>query len=76
MSFDEGLRLLTTEEVADVLRLTGTLKHPIKAVQRLIREGQLEAIKVGERYLVRWSEILSFLERNRTKKFVTAEDFN
>ncbi len=48
--------LLTAAEVADQLRIS------TMTVYRLIRRGELPAVRVGRNYRVRESELLAFLE--------------
>ena len=54
-------RLLTTTEVAEVLRTTP------KATYAMIARGQLPGvIRIGRRVLVRADELLDWLDRSRT----------
>ena len=48
------------EEVAEATR------HPVTTIWRWIREGKLEAVKTGKRYLVSEIELERFL-KNGTK---------
>jgi excisionase family DNA binding protein len=47
---------LTIEEVAALLRM-----QP-QGVRRLIRRGQLQAVKIGKRYLIQRAEVQRLLE--------------
>ncbi len=49
-------RLLTVGEVADVMRVSRM------TVYRLIRRGQLKAIRVGRNYRVREDDLNEYLE--------------
>ena len=49
-------RLLTVAEVASVMRVSRM------TVYRLIRRGQLKAIRVGRNYRVRETDLNSYLE--------------
>jgi excisionase family DNA binding protein len=50
-----GDRLLTVGEVADVMRVSNM------TVYRLIKSGQLAAIRVGKNYRIRESEVDRYL---------------
>ncbi len=50
-------RLLTVAEVAAVMRVSRM------TVYRLIRRGQLKAIRVGRNYRVREEDLTTYLER-------------
>jgi excisionase family DNA binding protein len=50
-----GDRLLTVAEVADIMRVSNM------TVYRLIKSGQLAAIRVGKNYRIRESEIERYL---------------
>jgi len=55
-------KLLTTDEVADILRVHVT------TVRRMLRNGVLKYIEIAPReYRVRWSELNKFL-RERERK--------
>jgi excisionase family DNA binding protein len=49
-------RLMTVEEVASVMRVSRM------TVYRLIRRGQLQAIRVGRNYRVREDDLTTYLE--------------
>ncbi|HVL81694.1 MAG TPA: helix-turn-helix domain-containing protein [Actinomycetota bacterium] len=51
-------KLLTVAEVAAVMRVSRM------TVYRLIRRGQLRAIKVGRNYRVREEDLTSYLDRS------------
>jgi excisionase family DNA binding protein len=51
-----GDRLLTVGEVADVMRVSNM------TVYRLIKSGQLGAIRVGKNYRIRESEVDRYLQ--------------
>lgn len=51
-----GIRLLTVAEVAGVMRVSRM------TVYRLIRRGQLKAIRVGRNYRVREEDLKAYLE--------------
>lgn len=51
-------RLLTVAEVASVMRVSRM------TVYRLIRRGQLTAIKVGRNYRVRERDLAAYLDRS------------
>lgn len=53
---EEGIRLLTVAEVASVMRVSRM------TVYRLIRRGQLKAIRVGRNYRVREQDLREYLE--------------
>lgn len=53
---EEGIRLLTVAEVASVMRVSRM------TVYRLIRRGQLKAIRVGRNYRVREEDLREYLE--------------
>lgn len=53
---DQGIRLLTVAEVANVMRVSRM------TVYRLIRRGQLKAIRVGRNYRVREEDLKAYLE--------------
>lgn len=53
---EEGIRLLTVAEVAGVMRVSRM------TVYRLIRRGQLKAIRVGRNYRVREEDLREYLE--------------
>jgi len=55
-------RLLTIEEVADRL-----IVHP-NTVRRLIKTGQLKAVKVGRLYRVLEKDLLEFIYSSRERK--------
>ncbi|HSF59969.1 MAG TPA: helix-turn-helix domain-containing protein [Candidatus Binatia bacterium] len=52
-----GEEILTTQEVADLLKL-----HP-KTVNKLARCGRLPAYRIGRQWRFRKSEILKLLEK-------------
>jgi excisionase family DNA binding protein len=54
-SSDPQARLLTTKEVAEAMRISNM------TVYRLIRTGQLAAVRVGRNYRIRASEIDRYL---------------
>lgn len=57
MARDEpGIRLLTVAEVAGVMRVSRM------TVYRLIRRGQLKAVRVGRNYRVREEDLRGYLE--------------
>lgn len=51
--------LLTASEVAERLRVS------TMTVYRLIRSGELPAVRVGRNYRVRSDDLLSYLDRQR-----------
>jgi excisionase family DNA binding protein len=53
-------QILTTEEVADILKTSQ------RTVQRLIRQGQLKAHKVGRGYRVRDQDLIDFFQSHPT----------
>jgi PTS system nitrogen regulatory IIA component len=55
-------RLLTTEEVAEYLRVTP------KTVREWIQRGELEAIDVGQGYRIFKRDLDAFIERRRRRK--------
>ena len=55
-------RLLTTEEVAEYLRVTP------KTVREWIQRGELEAIDVGQGYRIFKRDLGAFIERRRRRK--------
>jgi len=55
---------LTTEEAAELLRM-----H-VRTVQRLIRDGEIRAFKVGGRWKIPVEEIEALEKRNASKKEV------
>ncbi|MEX2275647.1 MAG: helix-turn-helix domain-containing protein [Actinomycetota bacterium] len=52
-----GDRLLTVAEVADIMRVSNM------TVYRLIKSGQLPAIRVGKNYRIRESEVEQYLSQ-------------
>ena len=50
-----GDRLLTVSEVADVMRVSNM------TVYRLIKSGQLPAVRVGKNYRIRESDVDTYL---------------
>lgn len=56
----ELARLLTVAEVASVMRVSRM------TVYRLIRRGQLKAIRVGRNYRVREEDLRAYLEASAT----------
>ncbi len=55
-------RLLTTEEVAERLRVTP------KTVREWIQRGELEAIDAGQGYRIFKRDLDAFIERRRRRK--------
>ena len=55
-SSNEISRLLTVAEVAEVMRVSRM------TVYRLIRRGDLQAVRVGRNYRVRESDLSSYLD--------------
>ena len=55
---------MTTEEAAELLRM-----H-VRTVQRLIRDGEIRAFKVGGRWKIPVEEIEALEKRNASKKEV------
>jgi excisionase family DNA binding protein len=53
-------QILTTEEVADILKTSQ------RTVQRLIRQGHLKAHKVGRGYRVRDQDLVAFFQAHPT----------
>ena len=62
VAFDETKRLMTLDEVGQVLRVDETLKHPRKYLCRQIRLGRLKAAKVGRTYRVRCCDLDRFID--------------
>ncbi len=56
-----GARFLTVSEVADTLRVS------TMTVYRLIKGGQLPAVRVGKAYRVREDDIDEYLARSYTR---------
>jgi excisionase family DNA binding protein len=56
-----GHRLLTVSEVANILRVSNM------TVYRLVKSGQLPAIKVGKNYRIKESDVSEFLARGMVK---------
>lgn len=54
--------LLTTDEVADRLRLHVT------TIRGLIRDRRLIAVKIGNEYRITEEDLAEFIRRNRTKR--------
>lgn len=54
-------RYLTVDEVADSLRVNA------QTIQRLIRAGDLPAIRVGKLYRIAEEEFAAYLARSATK---------
>lgn len=54
--------LLTTDEVADRLRLQVT------TIRGLIRDRRLIAVKIGNEYRITEEDLAEFIRRNRTKR--------
>ena len=61
----EGDTLLTVTEVAEAMRVSNM------TVYRLIKTGQLPAVRVGKNYRIRESELHRFL----AERSVRADDF-
>lgn len=55
------MKFYTTDEVADILNASRY------TVQKYIREGKLEAIKIGRRYLVKEEFLENMIEREKVK---------
>jgi len=55
-------RLLTTQEVADLLRVK------VITIRRLLARGELAAVKVGRVLRFRMADIEAYLERNRFER--------
>ncbi len=53
------MELLKPSEVAVSLRVT------VRTVQRLIKRGDLPAVKVGERFRIRKDDLDAYLQRQR-----------
>lgn len=53
---DPGIALLTVAEVASVMRVSRM------TVYRLIRRGELRAVRVGRNYRVREQDLTEYLE--------------
>lgn len=53
--------LLTVSEVADVLRVSGM------TVYRLIRRGELVALRIGSNYRIRERDLEDYLESTRVE---------
>ena len=58
--FTQG-RLLTVNEVADLLRVSRM------TVYRLIKEGQLKALRVGRSYRLREDDVDEYLSKRYTE---------
>jgi excisionase family DNA binding protein len=58
----DSYSLLTPEQVAEVLQL-----H-VLTVYSYIRQGKLEAIRLGRHYRIVPEDLKRFIESNRTKK--------
>ncbi len=57
---DAETRLLKVAEVAHIFRVSRS------TVVRLIREGKLQAVRVGRMYRIDAEDVLAFLETERT----------
>ena len=58
---DEGYRLLTVREVADVMRVS------TMTVYRLIRSGELSATRVGKHFRIPIRDLEGYLESQSTR---------
>ena len=58
------MKLYTVKEAADVLKVIP------KTVRRQIREDNLEASMVGNRYRIQKKDLQKFLEKTKEKKFL------
>ncbi len=54
-------RLLTVNEVANVLRVSNM------TVYRLVKSGQISAIRVGKNYRIKESDVSDYLSRGTTQ---------
>jgi excisionase family DNA binding protein len=54
-------KLLTVNEVADILRVSNM------TVYRLVKSGQIPAIRVGKNYRIKESDVNDYLERGTQK---------
>jgi excisionase family DNA binding protein len=57
-----GEEILTTREVADLLKL-----HP-KTVNKLARSGRVPAYRIGRQWRFRKSEVLKLLEKEMPRR--------
>jgi excisionase family DNA binding protein len=55
-------RLLTVNEVAGILRVSNM------TVYRLVKSGQIPAIRVGKNYRIKESDVNDYLSRGSTKQ--------
>jgi excisionase family DNA binding protein len=56
-----GARLLTVGEVADVMRVSNM------TIYRLIKSGQLAAVRVGKNYRIRESDVNRYLSERSVR---------
>ncbi len=55
-----GNKLLTVNEVAEILRVSNM------TVYRLVKSGQIPAIRVGKNYRIKESDVNKYLSRGST----------
>lgn len=63
---DEWPELMTADEVARILRITSG------AVRYMLREGQLEGIRIGRRWLIDKREVRRVLDEGKRERVVSA----
>lgn len=66
MTNDKGTKILTTDEVASLLRVHRS------TVCRLAKSGEIRSYLIGSRRLFKESDVLSFFEKQRASVFVVS----
>jgi excisionase family DNA binding protein len=56
----EDIKIYTAEEAAGVLRVS------LSEIYKLVKQGELVALRIGRRVAITHKDLIDFIDRNRT----------